>query len=233
MAQYPTADFVIFPMLMFKHKPDDLRLLWNIDSPVDDIERILLGDPVCQGTGTLWKKESFVKAGMWNEMLLLWQDIELHLRVLIEGLHYVKRLDLEPDVFLRISDISLSRTQYHSFPKFLSRLQVLKATTAAVLQKNMLNKYKVGIRHMFTDLFMNATGNNYHRQVQELLELQKIWFLFKPSEQRNLKYYAYVRRFKFYRIPFVQKLSLKYLLKGVNSNNNSLNRIQYTKNIQL
>lgn len=233
MAQYPTADFVVFPMLMFKHKPDDLRLLWNIDSPVDDIERILLGDPVCQGTGTLWKKESFVQAGKWSEQLLLWQDIELHLRVLLQDLQYVKRLDLQPDVFLRISDISLSRTGYHSLPKFLSRLQVLKTTTATVLQKNMLNKYKVGIQHMFTDLFVNAAGNNYHRQVQELFELQKSWFLFTPTEQRNLKYYAFVRKFKFYIIPLVQKMSLKNLSKGLSSNERSLNRIYYTKNIQL
>ena len=64
MQQYPDCDFVIFPMLLFKEKPDDLKLLWNIDKPADDIDRILQGDAVCQGTGTLWKKSSFVDIGM-------------------------------------------------------------------------------------------------------------------------------------------------------------------------
>ena len=68
----------------------------------------------------MWKKESFIKAGMWSEHLLLWQDIELHLRALLQHVMYVKRFDLQPDVFIRISDVSISRTGYQSLPKFLS-----------------------------------------------------------------------------------------------------------------
>lgn len=233
IAHYPDADFVIFPMLLFKQQPDDLKILWNIDSPVDDIERILLGDPVCQGTGTLWKKESFVKAGMWSEHLLLWQDIELHLRVLLQDWQYVKRFDLQPDVFLRISDISLSRTGYHSLPKFLSRLQVLKETATTILQKNKLSQYKVGLQHMFTDLFVNAAGSNYHQQVQEMLALQKNWDLFTAKEQKYLKRYAFVRKQKLYKIPFLQKKFLKQITKGLSQQDPSLNRISYTNNIKV
>ena len=36
----PNVDFIVFPMLLFKNVPDDLRLLWNVDSQIDDIERI-------------------------------------------------------------------------------------------------------------------------------------------------------------------------------------------------
>jgi glycosyltransferase involved in cell wall biosynthesis len=225
-------DFIVFPMLMFKNKPDDLKLLWNIDSKVDDIERILIGDPVCQGTGTLWKKKSFVKAGMWSEQLLLWQDIELHLRVLLQDLKYVKRLDLQPDVFIRISDISLSRTGYHSLQKFLSRLTILKETTDIILQKNKLNQYKVGLRHMFTDLFINAAGSNYHQQVDEMLELQKNWSLFSDTEHKNLKRYAFIRKQKIYKIPFLQKNTFKQITKGLSQKKPSLNQIIYTKKIK-
>lgn len=233
MLQYPNADFVIFPMLLFKEHPNDLKLLWNIDSPVDDIERILLGDPVCQGTGTLWKKDSFVKAGMWSEQLLLWQDIELHLRVLLQDLQYVKRLDMQPDVFLRISDISLSRTGYHSLPKFLSRLQVLKETANTILQKNKIDQYKVGLRHMFTDLFVNAARSNYNQQVQEMLVLQKNWALFSATEQMNFKCYAFIRKQKLYKIPILQNISLKQLTKALSQQELSLNQISYTQNIQI
>ena len=93
MHENPDCDFAIFSMLIFRKKPGDMMLLWNIDSPKDDIERILLGDAICQGTGTLWKKSSFVKIGMWDEKLLLWQDVELHLRSLLYPLKYCKRLD--------------------------------------------------------------------------------------------------------------------------------------------
>jgi glycosyltransferase involved in cell wall biosynthesis len=226
-------DFIVFPMLMFKNKPNDLRLLWNIDSQVSDIERILMGDPVCQGTGTIWKKESFVKAGMWSEQLLLWQDIELHLRALLKDCKYVKRLDLEPDVFIRISDVSLSRTGYHSLPKFLSRLIVLKEITDIILQKNKLNQYKIGLQHMFTDLFINAAGSNYHQQVKEMLVLQKNWSLFSSSEHKNLIRYAFIRKNKLYKFPLIQHISLKQITKGLSQKKLSLNQIPYTKNIKL
>ena len=220
-------------MLMFKNKPNDLRLLWNIDSQVSDIERILMGDPVCQGTGTIWKKESFVKAGMWSEQLLLWQDIELHLRALLKDFKYVKRLDLEPDVFIRISDVSLSRTGYHSLPKFLSRLIVLKEITELILQKNKLNQYKIGLQHMFADLFINAAGSNYHQQVKEMLVLQKNWSLFSSSEHKNLIRYAFIRKNKLYKFPLIQNISLKQITKGLSQKKRSLNQISYTKNIKL
>ena len=70
-------------MLFFKDKPDDLKLLWNIDKPTDDINRIPQGDAVCQGKRTLCKEGSFTAIGMWDENLLLWQDVELDLRSLL------------------------------------------------------------------------------------------------------------------------------------------------------
>jgi glycosyltransferase involved in cell wall biosynthesis len=231
MQQYPACDFVIFPMLLFKQRPDDLKLLWNIDSEQDDVERILLGDPVCQGTGTLWKRSSFVKTGMWSEKLLLWQDIELHLRCLLQDVKYVKQMDLEPDVFLRVSDISLSRTGYHSLPKFLSRLQVLQQTAEQIKQKNQLSTYRKGLRHMFTDLFINAANSNYQQQVKEMLQLQSDWSLFSADEVKALRRYSFIRKQKLYKIPFVQKSSLRKITNGVQEG--TLNKIPYQKIIQV
>ena len=114
MQQAPDIDFIIFPMLMFKRERHDMNLLWNIDKEGDDIERLLFGDGVCPGTGTIWKKESFVRIGMWKEDLGMWQDVELHLRSMLEGLKFAKRFDLPPDIYLRVSDVSISRTGFHS-----------------------------------------------------------------------------------------------------------------------
>src|SRR5690606_21008508 len=128
VSEAPDCDFVIFPMLLFKKTPDDLGLLWNIDKDEDDLSRVLKGDAVCQGTGPLWKKRSFVDVGMWNADLKLWQDVELHIRSFLYPVKYKKRLDLSPDVYLRISDDSLSRINYHSAPKLKSRNEVYRYT---------------------------------------------------------------------------------------------------------
>lgn len=231
--KYPDVDFVIFPMLLFKHKPDDLKLLWNIDSPKDDLERILLGDPVCQGTGTLWKKSSFVAVGMWNEQLMLWQDIELHLRSLLRGMKYVKRFDLKPDVFLRISDVSLSRTGFHSLPKFNSRLKVLQETGETIRQNHKLLQYKNGLRAMFTEIFVNAANSNYWPAVEKMMDMQEGWSLFSKGEQKSLQRYVLARKSKMYKIPFLQHALLNRLQQFIQTQENTLNKIYYQQTIQI
>src|SRR5688572_31506979 len=109
MEENPDKDFAIFPMLLFEKKWDDLQLLWNTEDGRDDLHRVLVGDPICQGTGTLWRKTSFQKVGLWREDLALWQDIELHIRSLLYPMQYIKRMDLLPDVYLRVTPNSLSR----------------------------------------------------------------------------------------------------------------------------
>ena len=231
--QYPDCDFVIFPMLLFKDKPDDLKLLWNIDKPADDIDRILLGDAVCQGTGTLWKKSSFVATGMWDEKLLLWQDVELHLRSLLHPLKYAKRLDLKPDVFLRISDVSLSRTGFHSYPKFQSRLQVLFQTLEQAKNRGVLEKHKAGLQSMATDILVNAANSSYIKEAEGIFEMLYAFQLFDKEAERGLKHYVWLRRNKLYKIPFLQKRAYALLPKNDIVLKSSLNKVSYTDPIEL
>lgn len=125
-ATHPELDFAIFAMLLFSGSPSNADRLWNIDTDEDDLIRLLRLDPVCQGTGTLWRRESFIRLGMWNEALRVWQDIELHLRAFTVSANYVKRLDLPPDVYLREIDSSMSRGSYQSREKLESRAAVAR-----------------------------------------------------------------------------------------------------------
>jgi glycosyltransferase involved in cell wall biosynthesis len=211
--RYPESDFVIFSMLLFRQRPDDLALLWNIDKENDDVDRLLFGDAVCQGTGTLWKKRSFVEIGMWDEHLLLWQDVELHLRALIGGLKYTKQLQLKPDVFIRISDVSISRTGYHSLPKLNSRINVLQNTTQKMVDKGLLNRYRKGIRKMFIDLFINAGSINNTDIIRKLFNFSKNHQLFSGQEERKLKRFFIMRKYKLYKVPKVNSYCLNDIQK--------------------
>lgn len=132
MQQHPGQDFAIFPMLLFREEAGDRSRLWNIDKPEEDLLRVLRMDPVCQGTGTLWKTKSFRKIGGWDEELAIWQDIELHLRAFSQDLCYGKRFDLPPDVYIRKHDNSLSRAGYFSPEKIQSRAEVVKRARSFV-----------------------------------------------------------------------------------------------------
>lgn len=204
--QDPGYDFLIFPMLLFRKKPDDMRVLWNVENGEDDLHRILVGDPICQGTGTIWKKNSFVKAGMWREDLHLWQDIELHIRALLEGYTYKKRLDLLPDIFLRISEVSLSRTSYNSLPKFQSRVLVLKYTVQTLHSQQRLAQYKPGLRYMAANLLSRAIECDYYEEADDVLRFCVAHDIFGDSERRFFTNYLKARKFRLMKIPLFKQL---------------------------
>ena len=126
----PDLDFAIFPMLLFDRRTEEADRLWNVETGVDDLVRLLRLDPVCPGTGTLWRRDSFIRVGMWAEGLSMWQDIDLHLRAFTGGYRFTKHLHLRPDVYLRETDASLSRGSYHSDEKLAARRAVARSAVA-------------------------------------------------------------------------------------------------------
>ncbi|OQP66899.1 hypothetical protein A3860_00580 [Niastella vici] len=228
----PESDFIVFSMLLFKKQPDDMGVLWNIDTDEDDVTRLLLGDPVCQGTGTLWKKDSFNKAGMWNENLRLWQDVELHLRSILNGFSYKKRLDLDPDVYIRVSEVSLSRTGYHSRPKLQSRMLVFTETTISIENKNEKSKYKRGLRNMGVDLISSAIRSNCFEEAKTLLGFCITHNILSGSDEKFFLKYIGLKKFKLLSIPFLNhyfEKKLKALHIPVES---YLGKIKYSHPIQ-
>lgn len=194
------CDFIIFPMLLFKSKPDDVKMLWSTENGKDDLMRVIEGDPICQGTGTLWKKSSFIKVGMWKEDLKLWQDIELHIRSLLWPMKFVKRMDVEPDVFLRISDVSLSRTGFNSLPKLKSRISVFFDTTEALSAKSLLAQYKNSLRYMGWGIVINAINCGYFSEAENVLMHCKKYDLFSSHELKQIKNYFNLYKYKLYKI---------------------------------
>lgn len=203
------CDFVIFPMLIFKKKPDDMMILWNVDTDEDDLNRILKGDPICQGTGTIWKKRAFQEIGMWKEDLMLWQDIELHIRSLLWPLKFAKRMDLPPDVFLRVSDDSLSRVGYYSGPKMLSRVRVFLDASNRIKETNQLERYIEAIRTMGLDIIKSAINSRQYGAAQTTIRFCSINRIFNDKQVSYLKKLLLAHRIKLYKLPYWYNSILK------------------------
>jgi glycosyltransferase involved in cell wall biosynthesis len=227
MLASPDRDFIIFPMLMFRFRKDDMNVLWNIDSQQDDMERILFGDAICQGTGTLWKRESFQKAGMWDERLLLWQDVELHLRSLLSGCIYGKRMDLPPDVYLRVSYVSISRTGFHSAAKLESRIRVMRQTVWQVLAMGLRERYLEGIRHMFTDIYLGAANSRRLDTARSLMHMEEEWNLLSPRERRWFRRYLLMQQLRLYRLPWLKQHLVGRLRRFVPTRQSNIGVIPY------
>ena len=205
MQKQPECGFIIFPMLLFKKQINDTNLLWNIDKDEDDLMRLLINDPICPGTGTLWKKKKFQEVGLWREDLKMWQDIELHIRSLLWPVNYAKRMDLPPDVYVRASDDSLSRVGYNSIPKLKSRVEIFFYACNRLKEKNLLPEYKEGLRKMGCEAGLSLI---FQRQLWTgLLFLQRVkqFEIFTREEVSYLRKFLLLRCFNFSRINFLNE----------------------------
>jgi glycosyltransferase involved in cell wall biosynthesis len=84
----PELDFGVFPTLLFRETAGDTKILWNVQTAESDLDRFLFLDIPWQTGGVLWRRSGLKKIGEWREGLPSWQDWEMHLRALIEGLRY-------------------------------------------------------------------------------------------------------------------------------------------------
>lgn len=233
MQENPTCDFIIFPMLLFKKQPDDLKLLWNIETGEDDLLRILKGDPICQGTGTLWKKDSFESIGLWNIELKLWQDIELHIRSILNDLHYIKKMDLLPDVFLRISEVSLSRTGFHSLQKLQSRGKVFTYALEKLIEKNKHLHYKAGLRAMANEIIYSAIRSRHFEVAEKLIQVCKSNTIFNSVELKKINNLKNIYKIRLYKIPFASKFYEEKVLQIIPAVNSTISKIKWSNPVQL
>ncbi len=158
----PSLDFAIFPGLMFEKTPYDLGLWWNIDKPEDELYRQFRQDAICQTTGVLWRKTAFESIGMWDENLLLWQDIDLFFRAYIQGYRYAKFFDLAPDLHNRVNPKSLSRCNFFSREKTQSRMLVVRRTVA-LLQDNGKAAQASEAKYMSAEIVSGASRSHQSR----------------------------------------------------------------------
>ena len=230
----PSNDFILFPMLLFKDIPGDTNILWNVDNGMDDLLRIIYGDPVCPGSGTLWKKNTFVEIGMWNENILLWQDIELHIRALMQNVKFRKRLDLKPDFFIRTSDISLSRTGYNTLPKISSRMKVLSSGLEMAKRENKLEKYKVGFKNMARNIYLSMIYSHKvpFSYIRNIENLAKSFGLFTTHDNLLLRTYFLMYWTKLYKLNFIKKMLEKKVREIAPSPEFQLNKHLYTNKIE-
>ncbi len=123
--KYPEHDFWVFPMLMFREKPEQAVFLWNVEQEKADLNRFLELDAVWQTSGPIWKRTAVKKIDGFTPGLACWQDVDFHLKALTSGLSYKKHYDLPPDAYYRQHETgSISQTEISSPEKMLSRQQI-------------------------------------------------------------------------------------------------------------
>lgn len=88
VSEYPDHDFWVFGTLLFKQFPGDNKVLLNVETEEDPLERFLKMDVMWLATGPLWRRKAIGSLGGWDEKLKSGQDWDLSVRALIHGLKF-------------------------------------------------------------------------------------------------------------------------------------------------
>ena len=177
MEKHSDIDFAIFPCMLFREYPGDLRILFNQDTGDDDLDRFLSLDAPWQTMGPIWRKTSIQTIGLWDECLTSLQDFELNIRAITSGLSYQRFPD--PDCFWRVShrdSISVKSSHdpnailRHSY--LLRKLQILLQDADALVGDRHLRL--VGLYLHFVDALLRLNSPDaaliiwrqcYHKQL--------------------------------------------------------------------
>jgi glycosyltransferase involved in cell wall biosynthesis len=169
------VDFVVFPALMFRETPGDEDFLWNVITADSDLIRFLQLDSPWQGTGPMWRRESFIRVGGWSEDLKCWQDVELAIRGFEQRVSYTTRYDLRPDLYLRRGDgNTISSGALRSREKLASKRQVLeRALSLAKAEKD--RRIEPAIKTLATAVILDhALGRDSRRAIALAWELGRL-----------------------------------------------------------
>lgn len=184
MEQNPELDLAIFPSEIFNVVPGDTGRWWNIETNRDLLTRQFHQDAICQGTGCIWKKSSFVKIGMWAEHLMIWQDIDLFLRAWIRNYNVRVCFDLPADLHYR-EHASLSREGFYSRPKIKSRCLVIKNSVNLLHECDKLEHLRLA-RFMVGETVYGAARSRNFDLANDLLNWASIQEILLRTEYRAL-----------------------------------------------
>jgi len=83
-------DFAVFPGAVFTEIVGDRGRLFSPVVLGSDLDRMLYFDHPWEITSPIWRRSALRTIGMFDEDLLSWQDVDLHVRALIMGMKYLK-----------------------------------------------------------------------------------------------------------------------------------------------
>lgn len=162
-------DFFAFPTAIFKKKPGDTPLLWNYLHRDDDLLRFLRQDMPFHTCGVIWKKEALIELGLMDETLPCWQEWDIYVRALINGLSYTKAPDEKyfVDSYFRshdndsISKHTKKETHLLIISDLILKIAKLLKSKALIEEKEVrLELVRLGARHTFQMMV-------HHKKYQE------------------------------------------------------------------
>ncbi len=214
LAEAHTAlDFIISPGLV-THKETDKSYYWNIKTTIPDVERFLAMDSPWQTTGPLWKKQFLIDNNLyWDEKLAMWQDVDFHLRVLLQPSAYRIFWEAPYDYIVNAASAdSLSRTSYYDENKLQARFYFWEkyvAQTGGSIAAEWL-------KPLLLLVSSQAVAKRMWKKAAGIIETAIQYKVISSFEGNRLKKNMTLSRLSFNRVSF-PSARLKKILEGPSS----------------
>lgn len=127
MARNADCDFVTFQTSLFVETAGDLGRQQDPDLLGDDLTRFLYFEIPWIITAPVWRRETLLRLGLFDEALPSWQDVELHVRAIAAGCRYLRFPEVDHHVRNQVAEDKVSTHQRRS-PRHLE-------TAALILDK--------------------------------------------------------------------------------------------------
>lgn len=170
MTQSPQLDFAVFPHMHFSCIPGDRDDVWQVESDEHPLDRFLRFSIPWQTAGPVWRKDSFIRLGGWDERLPSSQDWDLHVRALASGLRF--KTFREPVFFHRVmSPARESVTSRAKGQTFIRGRELAYSKAADLLAaKGLLNNHR---RLLLARLFLILAEQ--WSLLREEAEAKRLW----------------------------------------------------------
>ena len=141
--EHPNYDFLVYGMQFFTHRPGDHTRIWLEHFQDGYLSGFLLQSQWAI-TGPIWKRESLLRLGGFDEHLLSWEDGDLHRRALIKGLTF--KVFNVVDAYCR-RDAARVRigSKDHEIKYLLSRQYQLDKIWKMLVQKQLVTSVRSNI----------------------------------------------------------------------------------------
>ena len=125
-------DFVTFQAALFERTPGDLTRRAAPELIGDDLARFLYFETPWQTTAPIWRRDSLIRLGLFDEALLSWQDVELHVRAIAAGCRYIRFEEIDYHFRYVVDPAKISFAQRYSPEHLAGAIDVIERLEAHV-----------------------------------------------------------------------------------------------------
>ena len=132
MSRNSDLDFATFQSGVFVNEVGDTRPEFDPQLVGDDLCRFLYFETPWIITAPIWRREALLQLGLFEETLLSWQDIELHVRAICAGRRYVRFAEVDHHIRWQFEPEKVSVEQRRSPRHLEGALDVIARLEAHV-----------------------------------------------------------------------------------------------------